>query len=233
MGKNRNKHKHRRGGGKYMHDIEKQDKLNYELNAECYDSRSLIKIERNLGYGYFSVIVVHTGMKQRAYCRYMFTRKSPGYAIAEGKDDLQMVAPVSDSCAGQYILKNRFESNIAVAEGKSDEVSASVSFYTEEELADLDAEKSEPSRKESSVEERKLYLKDVEREEKESVRAMLQVLIPKLEKQLEKKLERSSRGSRPESFEECLKIIDHLKSECTRSEAKEYYSSFKVSIKSV
>jgi hypothetical protein len=233
MGKNRNKNKHRRGGGKFMHDIEKQTDLYSELNAEYYDSRSLVKIEKNIGYGYFNVIVVNNSMKKKAYCRYMFTHRSPGYAIAEGKDDLQMVAPVSDSCAGQYISKNRFESNIAAAEGKSDEASASVSFYTEEELAGLDAEKREPSRREVTVEERKLHLKAVEKEEKESVHTMLQVLIPKLERQLEKAVGSSSRCSKEESLTECMKIIDQLKSGCTRSEAKEYYSSFKVSIKTV
>lgn len=233
MGKNRNRHKHRRGGGKYMQDIERQTELYSELNAEYYDSRSLVKIERNLGYGYFNVIVVDNGMKQKAYCRYMFTRKSPGYAIVEGKDDLQMVIPVSDSCAGQYISRNRFESNIAAAEGKSDDIGASVSFYTDEELKELDAEKSDTVHEKATVEERKLYLKAAEREEKESVHAMLQLLIPKLEKQLEKAVGRSSRSSKEESLTECMKIIDQLKSGCTRSEAKEYYSSFKVSIKTV
>lgn len=228
MGKNRNKNKHRRGGGKYMHNIEKQTDLLNSLNAEYYDSRSLVKIERNLGYGYFSVIVVNTGAKQKAYCRYMFTRRSPGYSVVEGKDDLQMIAPVSDSCAGQYIIKNKFESIIASAEGKKDDIDTYVSFYTDEEIAHLDHEKSKLQNKESNI-----SIKDAEKEEDESVLYMLQVLVPKLEKKLEKQMKKSSRKSEDKSFDTCLTMIDKLKSSCSRAEAKDYYSNFMTSIQSV
>lgn len=216
-----------------MHSIEKQVELGNELGAEYYDSRSLVKIERNLGYGYFNVIVVSNGMKEKAYCRYMFTRRSPGYAIAEGKDDLQMIAPVSDSCATQYISKNRFESNIATAEGRDNDIGTSVSFYTDEELAGIECEKTDKSRKVDAVEEREICLKIADREEAESIHSMLLVLIPKLERQLEKAKTLSSRASTPGSLESCLKIIEQLKSGCSRSEAKKYYSSFNKCVKTV
>lgn len=233
MGKNRNKHKHRRGGGKFMHSIEKQKVLEIELNKEWYDYRSLIKIDKNLGYGFFNVINVKNGMKMKAYCRYMFTRRSPEYAIAEGKDDFQLVAPVSDSCAGQYILKNRFETNIASEEEKYKTIDDSVSFYTEEELAGIESEKTNKSRKAVIIEEKELLLKEAEREEKESVRSILQVLIPKLEMQLEKAVKHSPKGLPLGSLENCLKNIEKLKAGCTRDEAKEFYTSFKISLKTV
>ena len=211
-----------------MHNIEKQTDLLNSLNAEYYDSRSLVKIERNLGYGYFSVIVVNTGEKQKAYCRYMFTRRSPGYSVVEGKDDLQMIAPVSDSCAGQYIIKNKFESIIASAEGKKDDIDTYVSFYTDEEISHLDHEKSKLQNKENTI-----SIKDAEKEEDESVLNMLQVLVPKLEKKLEKQMKKSSRKSEDKSFDTCLTMIDKLKSSCSRAEAKDYYSNFMTSIQSV
>lgn len=230
MGKNRNKNKHRKGGGKYMNNIEKYDELKKQLNDEYYDSHSLVKIDKNIGYGSFSVILVNSGKKQNAYCRYMFTHKSPDYAIIEGKDHLQMIAPVSNRCAEQYIMKNKFEKNIYTAEDKSDKIDTFVSFYTEEELDSLDIKKTKLSNKEMYAEERKLYLKEMEEEEDDSVYLMLQVLIPKLEKKLEKYIEGLSLKSKSNVSRECMNIIDKLKSGCTRSEAKKYYSEFNMNL---
>lgn len=233
MGKNRNKNKNRRGGGKFLHSIEKQGALFSELNSEDYGERSLVKIDKNLGYGYFNVIIIKNGHKQKAYCRYMFTRRSPDYAIVEGVDDLQMLCPVANSCANVYISNNRFEKNISMAEGKCDEGDDNVSFYTEEELAELEVKKIDKSRKKISVEERSLRLKENEEAEKESVRSMIQLLVPKLEKKLEDKVEKSSTSSKPQFLTKCLDVIELLK-ECTlRSEAKQYYASFNEYVKYV
>lgn len=226
MGKNRNKNKHRVSGGKRIPPISKMTELNRELSAEYYDKRNLVKINKNLGYGYFQVIFVQTGIKERAYCRYKFTRGSPDYAIVEGEkdDDLQMVIPVSDTCGNSYVSINNCTRVVDRAEGR-EEITSEVVFmeFDPEEEATAFVYESTKSKNKRLEREKRL----LEEEEAESMTAALMVLIPQLEKQLNKV------DTKTKQFDEAKLIIDKLKEGCTRKEAKEYHSNFQKLISSI
>lgn len=225
MGKNRNKNKHRVSGGKRILPISKMSELNYELSAEVYDERNLAKINKNLGFGYFEVILVQTGFKKRAYCRYKFSRGSPDYAIVEGKgkDDSQMVIPVSNACGNSYVSIKNYTRVVDRAEGR-EEMSSEVIFIDsdpEEEISNFRRKTAENKSKRLEREKRLL-----EEEEVESMESTLMVLIPKLEKQLD------TIDTKSHQFNDAKAIIDKLKEGCTRKEAKVYHSNFQKLISS-
>lgn len=225
MGKNRNKNKHRVSGGKRIPPISKMTELNRELSAKVYDERNLAKINKNLGYGYFQVILVKTGIKKRAYCRYKFTRGSPDYSIIEGEkdDDLQMVIPVSNTCGNSYVSVNNYTRMVDRAEGR-EEISSEVVFMEFDPEEDASAFVYETTKSKNKRLEREKRL--IEEEEAESMTATLMVLIPKLEKQLD------TIDTKSHQFNDAKAIIDKLKDGCTRKEAKVYHSNFQKLISS-
>jgi hypothetical protein len=230
MGKNRNKNKHRKKGGKFMIPIEKIIDLERELCRDHYDSRFLVKITKNIGFGNFDLISVLEGKTLRGYCRYMFTsNRSPDYAIAEGKylNDIQLVVPVSNDCGNQYIIKHKAQSIVDKAEGNEMYISNTVDFYTEEELAEIVEDEKISCKKEIISKKNKIILQEYENDEEESVRVSLQIMIPSLERKL--------KNSKLDKFVylEASSLIKKLKRKCNRDEAKDYVSQFKKIVKSV